>query len=394
MRSRKRKESKFLLTLSSDFDRAEFLREYWQKKPVVLRQLFPKFTDPLTPEELAGCACEDQVESRLVCEDDEGSFSLQHGPFNEKDFTSLPESHYTLLVQAMDQWFDEVTELKRAFDFVPSWRVDDVMISYASEHGGVGPHFDNYDVFLIQGMGRRRWRLGQSCDGNTPLKEGSPLRIIEDFKTTQDFVLEQGDVLYVPPGVAHWGEAVSKSLCYSLGFRAPSEGEMLEGFSDFLISRAGESRYEDPAPTLPKDLNEIEADSLTNSFARLKQQVDDVSLFQQWFGCHVTQPKYPELIVPLSGEQAEFAQHALEDAESLSHHPSSRFAFLEGSESDSLFLFADGQAAKFPLTLKEPLARLCEATPLNGETLDDFLAEPRLNELLLRLVKQGSLQID
>jgi 50S ribosomal protein L16 3-hydroxylase len=167
---------------------------------------------------------------------------------------------------------------------------------------------------------------------------------------------------------------------------------MLEGFSDFLISRAGESRYEDPAPTLPRDLNEIEAGSLTNSFARLKQQVDDVSLFQQWFGCHVTQPKYPELIVPLSGEQAEFAQHALEDAESLSHHPSSRFAFLEDSE--SLFLFADGQAAKFPLTLKEPLARLCEATPLSGESLDNFLAEPRLNELLLRLVKQGSLQID
>ena len=117
-------------------------------------------------------------------------------------------SGYTLLVQAMDQWFDEVTELKRAFDFVPSWRVDDVMISYACEHGGVGPHFDNYDVFLIQGMGRRRWRLGQSCDGNTPLKEGSPLRLIEDFETTQDLVLEQGDVLYVPPGVAHWGEAL------------------------------------------------------------------------------------------------------------------------------------------------------------------------------------------
>lgn len=383
-----------MLTLSTEFDRAKFLSKYWQKEPVVLRQLLPDFKDPLTPEELAGCACEEQVESRLVCEDAGGNFALQHGPFDEDAFTSLPDSHYTLLVQAMDQWFDEVAEIKQAFDFVPTWRIDDVMISYAAEHGGVGPHFDNYDVFLIQGLGRRRWRLGQRCDATTPLREGSPLRLIEGFETSQDFILEPGDVLYVPPRVAHWGEAVSNSLCYSLGFRAPSDGEMLEGFSDFLINQAGESRFEDPEPEVPQHLHEIEASSLSESFARLKQKVDDVSLFQQWFGCHVTQPKYPELIVPLSEEQAQFAQHVLAEAKSIRHHPSSRFAYLEDRESASLFLFADGQAAKFPSALKPLLARLCEATPLSGATLASCLTEPSIEELLLRLVKQGSLLLD
>ena len=394
MQSRKRNGFKNLLTLSSEFDRERFLSEYWQKKPVVLRQLLPEFLDPLTPEELAGCACEEQVESRIVREDAKGEYSLQHGPFKEKDFTSLPQSHYTLLVQAMDQWFDEVAELKSAFDFIPSWRVDDVMISYASEQGGVGPHFDNYDVFLIQGMGQRRWRLGQHCDAETPLRENSSLRLIEDFDTSQEFILDPGDVLYVPPRVAHWGEALSSSLCYSLGFRAPSDAEMLEGFSDFLISRASERRFEDPEPRLPKDLQEIHASSLTESFTRIKQQIDNSTLFQQWFGCHVTQPKYPELIVPLTNEQAEFAALALEDATSLRHHPSSRFAYLEDVVSACVFLFADGQAAQFPLEHKPHLARLCEATPISDETLDSLLAEPAINELLHRLVKQGSIQID
>ena len=147
--------------LSADFNRREFLERYWQKEPVLIRQLVPQLTDPLSPEELAGCACEELVESRVITEFEPENFALKSGPFEESDFTSLPATNWTLLVQAMDQWFEEVADLRKQFDFIPSWRVDDVMISFACKDGGVGPHFDNYDVFLLQGQGQRRWRIGQ-----------------------------------------------------------------------------------------------------------------------------------------------------------------------------------------------------------------------------------------
>lgn len=379
--------------LAADFDKAEFLANYWQKKPVLIRQLVPGFVDPLTPEELAGCALEDQVESRLITEFEPDRFELRNGPFVESDFTSLPTSHYTLLVQAMDQWFDEVAELRRRFDFVPSWRVDDVMISYACEGGGVGPHFDNYDVFLLQGQGQRRWRIGQHCDADTPLREGAPLRLLEAFDTAEDFILNAGDALYVPPKVAHWGVSLDESLCYSIGFRAPSEGEMIEGFSDFLIrSDSGDTRYTDPRPAVPTDVNELLGASLDPSFEALRAKLDNPSLFRRWFGCHVTQPKYPELIEPLDAASVQIIEAAMEDASSLSHHPASRFVFMR--EPNEAWLFVDGNAVAFASNLGESLSRLCNSTPLRDEELDLFLKKPEMRELLLELLKQGSLQID
>jgi 50S ribosomal protein L16 3-hydroxylase len=224
----------------ANFSAESFLREYWQRKPLLIKGALPAFTDPLSPEELAGLACEDGVESRLVFTRG-GKYRMTQSPFQESDFTSLPRKNWTLLVQAVDHYVPQVKALLQCVNFLPSWRVDDVMISYAAPGGGVGPHFDYYDVFLVQGQGRRTWRLGQRCNVDDTLLTASGLKLLREFHTSAEYSLEPGDVLYVPPGLAHWGIAENDSLCYSLGFRAPAVSDMLLDFTDQL------------ADTLPPD---------------------------------------------------------------------------------------------------------------------------------------------
>jgi 50S ribosomal protein L16 3-hydroxylase len=181
-----------------NFDIPAFLRDDWQRQPRLFRKAFPAFTNPLEPDELAGLACEEGVESRLIFQDGD-KLRMENGPLAEARFATLGAQPWTLLVQAVDQHAPDVADLIEPFRFIPDWRIDDVMVSYASDGGGVGPHFDQYDVFLVQGLGRRRWRVGPRCDDTTPLRPHEDLRLLEGFEPTGDFVLEPGDMLYVPP---------------------------------------------------------------------------------------------------------------------------------------------------------------------------------------------------
>jgi len=186
-----------------------FLAEYWQKRPLLVRQAIPGFKSPLSADELAGLACEPEVESRLILEKG-GSrpWQLEHGPFEEERFATLPESHWTLLVQRVNHWVPAVADLLDHFAFLPSWRLDDIMISYAADQGSVGPHTDQYDVFLLQGAGRRRWQIDASVTDESPLLDHPDLRILAQFHATDEWVLEPGDLLYLPPGLAHYGVAL------------------------------------------------------------------------------------------------------------------------------------------------------------------------------------------
>ena len=177
-----------------DISAEEFLADYWQKKPLLIRNAIPNFEPPVDGDELAGMALEQEVESRLVVGAD---WQLEHGPFTEERFQTLPSTDWTLLVQAVDLWVPEVAELLHEFNFLPPWRLDDIMVSYAEAGGSVGPHFDYYDVFLLQGAGQRRWQIGQRCDNDTPLATGTDLKIIADFKATNEWVLNTGDMLWV-----------------------------------------------------------------------------------------------------------------------------------------------------------------------------------------------------
>ncbi|MCQ4320323.1 cupin domain-containing protein [Stutzerimonas stutzeri] len=368
----------------------EFLRDYWQKKPLLIRQAIPGFESPISPDELAGLSLEEEVESRLVIEHGETPWELHRGPFSEGTYQNLPERDWTLLVQAVDQLVPEVAELIEHFRFLPNWRIDDVMVSFAAPGGGVGPHFDNYDVFLLQAHGQRRWRLGQMCDSESNMLKHADLRILADFQGTDEWVLEPGDMLYLPPRLAHFGTAEDACMTYSLGFRAPSAAEVLTHFTDFLAQfLPDEERYSD-ADMLPiEDPHQIQSDALDRLRAMLAEHMGDERLLLTWFGQFMTEPRYPERVQgPEIDEQAMLA--ALDEGAILMRNLSARLAW---SEVDiGLLLFASGQSRLLPGHLKELLKMICSADALHAENLAGWLSDEDGRNLVLQLVKQGSLE--
>ena len=367
----------------------EFLRDYWQKKPLLVRQAIPDFESPISPDELAGLALEEEVESRLVIEHGERPWELQRGPFNEDTFQDLPERDWTLLVQAVDQFVPEVAELLEDFKFLPKWRIDDLMISFAAPGGGVGPHFDNYDVFLLQAHGHRRWQIGQMCDADSPLLPHADLKILAEFEPTDEWVLAPGDMLYLPPCLAHCGTAEDDCMTYSVGFRAPSAAEVLTHFTDFLGQfLPDEERYSDADIQPSEDPNQIQRDALERLKALLNEHMSDERLLMTWFGQFMTEPKYPELVAGIEIEEEDFLG-ALEDGAILIRNPSARMAWSEVGE--DLVLFASGQSRLVSAHLRELLKLICSADALHVENLGAWLADDEGRTLLWELVKQGSL---
>jgi 50S ribosomal protein L16 3-hydroxylase len=327
------------------FDSAAFLRDCWQKRPALIRGALTEWVNPLTPDELAGLACEDEVEARLITLDAE-RIAAEQGPFAETRFARLGKTPWTLLVQAVDHHVPEVAALLNAFRFVPNWRIDDVMVSVASDGGGVGPHFDHYDVFLIQGLGQRRWQVGAKCDDATALLPHDDLRLLADFKATEEWVLEPGDMLYVPPRFAHNGVALGDDcMTYSIGFRAPSRSELLAGWCDDLLARLDDDdRYTDPELTEQANPGEISPAALAKLHAMITANLGDKAAFTRWFGEHSSTRKYPEIDwspeepITRTELRAELAHGA-----TLLRNPASRFSFARGAPGQVL-LFVDGES--------------------------------------------------
>lgn len=272
-----------------NFDADAFLHEYWQKKPLLIRNPWTAWSNPLEPDELAGLACEDDIESRLITLD-QRRWTLEEGPLPESRFTTLKaRTPWTLLVQGVDRHVDAVAALRPAFRFIPDWRIDDVMVSYASHGGGVGAHFDQYDVFLIQGLGRRRWQIGGLCDETTDLLPHDDLRLLADFQPTEEWVLEPGDMLYVPPRFAHNGVAEGEDcMTYSVGFRAPSRSELIAHFCDHVLDGLDDDdRYVDPDLTVQADPAEVSEQAIDRLHAMVREKMDDRGEFARWFRSHV-----------------------------------------------------------------------------------------------------------
>lgn len=231
------------LALLNQLTPTQFLAEYWQKKPLLIRQAIPNFQGLLDGNDLAGLACEEEAQSRLVRFSD-GQWHTEQGPFDEDDFANLPEHDWTLLVQGVNHFLPEADALLRQFNFIPYARLDDLMVSYAPKGGGVGPHFDSYDVFLLQGSGERRWKVSHQSDKS--IIEGAPLRILKQFACDGEWVLEPGDMLYLPPQLAHWGIAETDDcMTYSIGFRAPKTTELAMGYLEEMQSNLGSNSAED-----------------------------------------------------------------------------------------------------------------------------------------------------
>lgn len=214
-----------------------FFAQHWQRKPLLIRQAIPDFRPLLNAHELIELAGQDEVESRLI-QSSASRWRLEHGPFDPEQIPSLEKKRWTLLVQGVDLHLDDAHELLKQFRFIPDARLDDLMISLASDGGGVGPHFDSYDVFLLQAWGRREWRIGPLKDQS--LRKNTPVKLLENFEPTESFILEPGDMLYVPPNWGHDGIALGPCMTYSIGFRAPSRREFLQAFFNDCSDRVDE----------------------------------------------------------------------------------------------------------------------------------------------------------
>lgn len=270
----------------------EFLRLHWQKKPLLIRNAFPAFRDPLTKSEVLTLAARDEAESRLVVRQG-GQWSLRHGPFARKDLPAKNAGPWTVLVQDTQHFSHEAHELLGAFRFIPHARVDDLMVSYAVPGAGVGPHFDSYDVFLVQGLGRRRWRISSQRD--LRLKPGVPLKILATFQPEEEYLLETGDALYLPPGYAHDGVAESECLTWSVGFRAPSQQELATAYLDYLRDNiALTGTYRDPDLTASAHAGLMDSRMLGRFSAMLNEvQVNagNRGHLGRFLGRYLTEPK-------------------------------------------------------------------------------------------------------
>lgn len=283
----------FFMTFSAD----HFLQEHWQKSPVVLRSFYSDFADPIDEHDLAGLAQEEDVDSRIIRKVSE-SWELEHGPFD--DFSAPCQGHWTLLVQDVDKYIAEVDTLTDAFRFIPNWRVDDVMVSYAVAGAGVGPHVDQYDVFLIQGKGKRRWRVGPPGTYQEVYPHPA-LRQLRDFPTHFEVELQPGDVLYIPPGWPHEGVTLNDSLTYSVGFRAPTTADITQCLTDALDSgQLPAVRYSDPTLTCARQPANVPASTLqalkNQLIDAIHSQAFDHALLRQLSDQHLP-AEVPELLL-------------------------------------------------------------------------------------------------
>lgn len=374
-------------TLRVDFDRAAFLRTRWQRQPCLIRRAWSAWDNPLAPSQLLALAARTEVESRLVRQV-RGQWRVEHGPCVG---ARLAQRDWTLLVQAVDQHVPAVAALQDAFAFIPAWRMDDVMVSLAADRGGVGPHFDQYDVFLIQGLGRRRWRVGGRCHASTPLLPHDELRLLAEFTSHAEHVLEPGDMLYLPARHAHEGVALGADcMTYSVGFRAPSTAELVGHWCDEVVTRLGEDeRYTDGPLAANAEHGEITAAALARLQRMAVAALGERRAFADWFGRYTSERRNPDVdLRPARALSASALERRCAQGALLERQPASRYVFIRAPR--ALTLYVDGEAHTVRGAAARLAARLCARRDITlGDA--DLRAAAELR-LATALYNQGSLR--
>ncbi|BBP43668.1 cupin domain-containing protein [Thiosulfativibrio zosterae] len=371
-------------------DLKTFLSDYWQKKPLLIKNALPNFITPVSPEELAGLSLEEEVESRIVIQHSATDYELQTGPFDEDTYESLPEKNWTLLVQGMDRLLPEVADLLKDFDFIPQWRIDDIMISYATEGGNVGPHFDHYDVFLLQAQGKRRWMLSaQDCDESNYIK-GVDLRLMQNYVVEDEYIVETGDILYIPPKWGHHGVGLTDDcMTFSVGYRTYRGIELWDSFGDYLAeTESFRTLYQDPnwngaSPGQVTDGAWQQAKTL------LQSALNDDMAMKRWFGRFATQLDDGAnrlLPTPLDEDEApdmETLISAAYDATGIVRDEICRFAYAEFDQQVALYV----NSQEWPLenAQNDFIRHLCNFKVIEARTLQGFLEHPDNHALFYSL---------
>ena len=380
-----------------------FLRDYWHKRPLLVRGAFPGYVSPVEPEDLAGLACEEGVLARLIQHDRaRDAWTVRSGPFPEEVFPGLGERDWTLLVQDMDKWDPDIAALLPAFNFLPRWRVDDVMVSFAATGGSVGAHVDHYDVFLLQAMGHRRWQIDASDAmgrGQPPLdfRDDVEIKLLREFTPSHDWVLEPGDMLYLPPLVPHHGVAEDPCLTFSLGMRAPSVAELMGDYVDTLAAEADEAlRYADPTLEAARDPWEIDAAAMGRVVEALNAvRMADADALGDWFGRFIT--VYRAAAGPGTGPgpdqgeagpvDVEQLARALEDGLVLARYPWTRVAWRRAARGASLYVA--GQSWRLPVA---DAKRLAASNPLDAAGWNRLSAAGR--DCVAGLIAEGHYRLE
>ncbi|PKI17487.1 cupin domain-containing protein [Colwellia sp. 12G3] len=363
----------------------EFLDEYWQKKPVVLRQGFKDFVDPIAPDELAGLAMEEQIESRLVHKT-EGQWQAAFGPF--ESYEHLGTQNWSLVVQALDNFSEESAEIIEAFRFIPHWRLDDLMASFAMPGGSVGPHKDNYDTFICQGSGKRHWRVGDNSN-HVEFAAHEALLHVEPFEAIIDVELETGDILYIPPGFPHEGISLDTSMSFSVGFRGNSAVSVLSAFADHLIDNdKGSQLLTDPDRQVVSHSGEVS----NNDYASIKSQVqslldDDIS-FKKFTGQFLTAAKHDlDILVP--DEPFELTEVSnLLNSHAIKRLGGLRAFYFEDTIEQGL-CYINGSELAFSAEIANGVKLLCDKVMLLPDDLSDWSRNAAFVELAAELLNQG-----
>ncbi|MEN3354428.1 MAG: ribosomal protein 3-hydroxylase [Betaproteobacteria bacterium] len=360
---------------------AEFMRQHWQKNPLVALNALPEYAKAIGRTELIGLAQRDDVESRIVRKAGR-TWHLQNGPFTRRDFSRLPRSGWTLLVQGIDQTLWKGARLLREFAFIPYARLDDVMVSYAAPGGGVGPHFDSYDVFLLQGIGERRWRFSRQRD--LELIPDAPVKILKNFQSEQEWVLGPGDLLYLPPSWAHDGIALTECMTYSIGFRAPSEQELGSRFLEFLQDKLElNGMYADPdleATRTPGRIPPGMIDRFGSMLRSVRWSSADVAEFT---GRYLTEPKANVVFIrpPRALKSEDFRKHILRDG--------LRLGLRSRMLTSGPYIFINGESHRCDLRARRLLAKLADQRRLTPP----FKADAEVQDLLYEWYRAGYIEI-
>lgn len=370
---------------SEVFNPETFLREYWQKKPVVIRQGFKNFQDPISADEIAGLACDEAVESRLVYKK-ATDWQAEFGPF--ESYEHLGEKNWSLVVQALDNWSEEAAKMIEPFRFIPQWRLDDLMVSFATPGGGVGPHIDWYDVFICQGSGKRHWRVGDK-GAHREYAAHAALLHVEPFKAIIDVELLPGDILYIPPGYPHEGVTLETSLSFSVGFRAHSTVSLLSGLADHLIdNEQGTELIIDPEREVSHHSGAIDS----NDFSKIKQQLllatQDDDRLRQFIGEFYTQAKHELDLQPLEGKVESDVLKLTMQEHSLMRLGGLR-AFYFTETVDSGICYIDGNMVTFAPEISSIVKLMCDYVELTPVQLSPWLENEPFNHFIQQQLIQG-----
>lgn len=353
----------------ADLTPETFMKEYWQKKPLLIKRGFEDFQDPISADELAGLAMEQELESRIIKHNNFDNWQVEHGPF--EDFSKFGEQDWTLLVQAVNNWSESTSALISPFKFLPNWRIDDVMVSFSTPNGGVGAHLDQYDVFIIQGEGKRHWQVGLPDNTLEQLLPHEDLKQVSPFTPLIDEITEPGDILYIPPNHPHNGVAIENSLNYSVGFQAPNGQELISALADTMIDKClAENRFGDSerTPTETPELLATKDIKALQSF--MIESANDLDVFSDMVASFTTRSHHTlELLVPVEPFTEEAVIGYLNDPEIFVRPVLGIKALINEQNGD---FYINGDRVAITDTTRELASILAKNEPLTTERLKSF----------------------